>query len=301
MLTSILLALTAAVTGPADTATSRTICDLPQCNVTLIQHVEVPARQPGVLTSLSVVEGTTVEAGQVVGEVDRREAELRRHVAELEHQAAAKRSARDIEVEEARKAAKVAAAEVAGSEYINSRVPGSIPPTELRRQRLTMERLELQTIVAEMEFDVAKITTDTKLAQTALLDHEIDTRSVTAPIAGEIVQLYRQPGEWVQAGEPVVRIVRMDRLRVEGFVGADEFLPEDLFGCPVKVIIERPGESERTLRGRITYVSPQVEASNEFRVWAEVENEHVVKDGRKFWVLRAGMKATMSIALDDAS
>ena len=33
----------------------------------------------------------------------------------------------------------------------------------------------------------------------------------------------KQPGEWVQAGEPVLRIARMDLLRVEGFVSAAEY------------------------------------------------------------------------------
>jgi len=97
----------------------------------------------------------------------------------------------------------------------------------------------------------------------------------------------------VQPGETIVKIVRLDRLRVEGLVRADQYLPQQMAGAPVTVSVELPGGKVETVDGTIEFVSPVVEASSEYRVWTEIENRKV----GKHWVFSPGSSAKMQVTL----
>ena len=119
----------------------------------------------------------------------------------------------------------------------------------------------------------------------------IERRRITAPIDGIVEEVFRHKGEWVQAGDPVMRLMRMDRLRVQGFLNAREFGPEIIGNRPVRVDVELSGGRRETFRGRIVFVSARIQAGGQYRVWAEVENRQSASQ----WVLRPGMAATMTI------
>jgi hypothetical protein len=86
----------------------------------------------------------------------------------------------------------------------------------------------------------------------------------------------------------------MDKLRVEGFVDADKYSPDEVFGKAVDVTANLPHDRTERFAGVITYVSPIVEASGEYRVWCEVEN----RQHNGHWILRPGMTAEMMIKLN---
>jgi multidrug efflux pump subunit AcrA (membrane-fusion protein) len=279
--------------------------EVAHCELTLIREVQVPARQPGVLQDLDdengyerIEEGDMVAKGQVLGLVDDAEAKLRREAALREYEATAEQAKEDVEVQAARAAADVARAEVEDSQYVNRRSPGTVTPTEIRRQELTADRAELQIKVAEMDFNVHGFHARAAMAKVDLIDHEIEMRRIVAPFGGMVVMRHRQEGEWVQAGEPVVKLIQMDRLRVRGFLSSSDYAPYELEGRPVTITIELPGQKSHTVEGRVDYVSQVVEANREYRVWAEIENVVVEqRDNRVFWLMRPGMKATMTIDL----
>ena len=101
-------------------------------------------------------------------------------------------------------------------------------------------------------------------------------------------------GEWAKPGDTVCRIVRMDRLRVEGFFKSDD--PYKTWkGKPVIVSVDMPGSTQPLqFNGRIVFVSPLVEAGGEYRVWAEVDNR-LVPGRNDEWLLHAGVNASMQI------
>ncbi|MCO6457486.1 MAG: HlyD family efflux transporter periplasmic adaptor subunit [Pirellulaceae bacterium] len=267
---------------------------LSYCVVSPVEEVQLSAQEAGILKAFDVREGAPVDEGMVVARIDDADSLVRKTAADLELMVARTEAENDIDVRAAKAAAKVAAAEVAESEWVNRKSPGSIPETQVRRQRFTQERSELQIGVAEMEFKVAGMTADLKQAQVDIADLQLERRTIKSPLAGRVEQRFRQVGEWVNPGDPILRIVRMDRLRVEGFLKASEFAPDEVNGQPVEVevTLER-GRTER-FRGKIEFVSLQVEASGEFRVWAEVENRRT--EGG-LWLLRPGLPAQMDIQL----
>ena len=69
-------------------------------------------------------------------------------------------------------------------------------------------------------------------------------------LAGMVVQIKRQRGEWVQPGDVVVRVVRLDRLRAEAFINAHE-IGGDLVGRPVTLTVDLPGAAQSQFHGKV--------------------------------------------------
>jgi multidrug efflux pump subunit AcrA (membrane-fusion protein) len=270
-------------------------------NITAIRDIEVPARQPGVLEKLVVREGQMVKKGDVLGAIDDSDAQLRLEAARREYEAAAEQAKDDVKVQEARATEAVARAEHEDSLQTNKRSPGAVPETQLRREELTATRAGLQAKVAEMEFAVARITAQAQLSKVRIIEHEIATRQVRAPFDGLVAGFLRQEGEWVQAGDPVVHLVQMDRLRVKAHIDPSLVSPQELIGRPVQLRIRLPGGRVHEVRAAVSFVSQIIDASNDYQLYVDFDNEPVVeRNGEVYWLVRPGMKADMTVYLTDA-
>lgn len=274
---------------------------LTDCIVSAKDHIQLPAQQAGVILlletedGLSVTEGVRVHAGQLIGKLDDEDPAARRDAAILDHQVAqAEYLKAESNVQAAAATTGVAKAELEESHDVNGRIPNSIPDTQVRRQVLTVTRSTMEQDVAEKDVHVAGLTTELRQAQINVAEINLKKHQLISPLDGILVQIYHKPGEWVGPGDPVARIVRMDKLRVEGFVDASRYLPEDIEGSQVTVTIRRPNREPETFKSTISFVSPIVEASGDYRVWAEVDNRN---SKGKHWVLRPGMDAEMRIEL----
>jgi macrolide-specific efflux system membrane fusion protein len=95
----------------------------------------------------------------------------------------------------------------------------------------------------------------------------------------------RQPGEWVDPGSVVLRLIQLDRLRVEGFVSAEQATAMQR-GQRVRIVF--PDKVGEPVSGEITFVSPEVEPVNQqVRIWAEFDNPE-----RR---IRPGLVASMEV------
>jgi hypothetical protein len=91
----------------------------------------------------------------------------------------------------------------------------------------------------------------------------------------------------------VLRVVRFDTLRVEGFLSSLKYDPAEVVNRSVEVSVELARGRRVKFPGKIVYVSPLVQAGGDYRVWAEVSNQQ--ESGQ--WLLRPGLNATMVIKL----
>lgn len=282
--------LAAALAGPParDTATHSVTIET-GVQVTTIDKVQVPAGVAGVLSSLTIHEGQTVKEGEEVGHVDDKAAKIAGQKAAIELRIARAQSESEVNLKFARKAHGVAKAELARSLESIKTYPKSVSATDIDQQRLAADKAELEIEQAQRDLEIAKMTAELKQAELAASQHDVDLRKIISPISGVVVQMHKKQGEWVNPGDPVVRILTLDRLRVECSLSAAIYGPE-LNGCPVKLNMEMKNRKE-SFEGKIVFVSPEVEPVNgKFRVWAEVEN----RDG----LLRPGQpNCTLTIAL----
>ena len=90
----------------------------------------------------------------------------------------------------------------------------------------------------------------------------LNRRHIKSRINGVVVKVNKHEGEWVQAGETVVRIVQMDRLRVEGDIDGRKYARHEVIGRPVKITVNLTGGGQETVAGKIVYASSIIEATN---------------------------------------
>src|SRR5690606_26291557 len=115
----------------------------------------------------------------------------------------------------------------------------------------------------------------------------LERRKMLAPIDGVVVEVNARAGEWMEPGEKVLRVLRMDRLRAEGFIATSQ-LPESLVGATARVTVDLPGRKNFTVTGQVVFVSPEIDPVNgQVRVWVEVDNPDLL--------LRPGLHAKMQI------
>jgi macrolide-specific efflux system membrane fusion protein len=265
------------------------------CVVSQIEHVQLPAQAAGVLSQLDVKDGDVVRDGDVLGKIDDTDALIRKKAAQINLNIAIEKATNDARVRQVKSIIKYWEAELAQAEEINDRRPGTVSLSELRKHKVQLERSQLDALVEEMDFKVAGMERLAKEAELEAVDNELERRTLRAPYDAVVVRLLRQRSEWVREGDPVLYLVRMDRLRVEGFVNADEVAPHEVYGAAVEITVDLVKDTTFTLNGTISYVSPVVESNGDYRVWAEVDNPP--RRGGYPWLLRPGVEADMVINL----
>jgi multidrug efflux pump subunit AcrA (membrane-fusion protein) len=278
---------------------------VPHGLVTLIGDVKVPAAETGTMTDIKVKEGDVVDLDQVLAVIDNRDTMAKREMAEGELAVAAAQAESTAELEAAQKGYEVAKAEHEQLVSIRRKNPGAVSDVETRRAQFQVERAGAQIKVAQTDRQVAGLTTGVKRAQLNATDNELERREIKSPLKGEVVEIYKKQGEWVQPGEAVMRIVSLDKLYVEGFVNADQASAGALEGKKANVSVQVfDPKTEKmishSVKGQINYASPLVEGSGrsrQFRVRAEVENTFA--DNR--WVIQPGSMAEMTIELSAPS
>jgi multidrug efflux pump subunit AcrA (membrane-fusion protein) len=266
---------------------------LTHCQVLLINDVDVPAEEAGRLLAVNAREGDCVQKDSLVAQIDDQQALLAKVSAAFERDAAQTRANDDIEVRYAIKSFELAEAELNQDVEINRRSPGTVPATEIRRKQLERTRAELQIDRSRLELKVARLTADVQNAAVQAADDDIRRRRIVAPFNGQVLQVYRQSNEWVNIGEPVLRIAEMDRLYVDGFVSGAEYDLVDVANRPVTVEIELARGRKEQFQGHVIFVNPIVQAGNRYRVRAEVQN----RQEKDQWLLNPGATATMAIHL----
>lgn len=260
--------------------------------VSLIDDVDVPAERAGVLTKLTVKEGAEVDQGAVVAEIDAVQAALQHAVAQTDLETARARAANELEVQYAAAEHRVRNAEHEISLECNAKQPNSVSLVELERLRLAAEQAKIKIGVSQFERTIRSHEVrgfDAKLQLSAV---DVQRRTVTAPIAGEVAEVFFRPGEWVEPGKPILRLVRLDRLRVETFVRVADRLPHELIDQPLTISVTLARGRRAEFNGRVTFVNPAVQPGGDYRVWAEVENRR--ETGH--WLLRPGMEAEIMSA-----
>lgn len=297
------------------------------CQITLIEDNDVPAQEAGVLHELQIPkldaagnpaldaagnplleevrEGTEVSGGQVLGRIDDRMEVKQKEAAEYKLDVAKMEANNNVSVDYALAAHKVAVAEVRQAEGANQRYAGTVPPAELNRMRLSADQANLQIKQSRHDLDINKKSVFVREAEDEIAALQIERRLVVAPFDGVVVKRYVEVGEWVRPGDPVLRIIRINRVQLEGFVDASQVLPAEIEGQEVSVSVNsgRPQPTalnpRDTIKGRVVFASPEVEAGR-FLMRAEVDNVWMPDPGSPkggYWLLSPGLTADVQISL----
>ncbi len=285
-----------AARSPAQPAPTGASVTVPRCLVSLLQESQVPAQEAGVLVEVGVREGEQVSAGKVLGQIDAAQAEIAQQVAGLQLSVAQERVVNDINLRYSRAAADVAKAELEKALMSNRSILRTVPEVEVDRLRLVWRKSTLQIEQAQHDRKVFGLEAQVRQAELDAAKAQVARRQIRSPLDGVVVKIHRHAGEWFKPGDPAFHVVRMDKLRIEGFVNRLQFRPSQIEDRRVSVEVQLALGRRERFSGEIVFVNPLVQAGENYRVWAEVVNRQ--QDGR--WVLRPGQLAQMTIDLDSA-
>lgn len=219
----------------------------------------VRAKAAATLVSLSVAEGSRVQRGQSLGQLD---------FTELNH----------------RVAERTAQWDAARANWLQA-----------ERAHGQNERLSAQRFISDAALDVSRSALDTARAQAVAAEAALNTlkssakeAALVAPIAGIVSKRHVLPGEKLSLEQPVVTLIDLATLELAGVVGIHE-VSRVRPGMPVEVRVEGV---ERQVRGQISRVAPAAEPGTR-SIGVVVSLPNARED------LRAGMFATARLQLAD--
>ena len=162
---------------------------------------------------------------------------------------------------------------------------------KIERLRLVVDQSKLAIEQAVHQQDVAKSRALERMALVRVAETKLDQHRIKATVAGTVVEVFVEPGEWVEAGKPVARLISLDPIRVECFVDGRVYGPE-LEGRQVTFTqansATEPASKPIVLKGHVSFVARELNPLNgQARLWATIENPQRQA--------RAGMRGRLSI------
>ena len=103
---------------------------------------------------------------------------------------------------------------------------------------------------------------------------------------------YREVGEWLKPGDPVLQILKTNVVYVQGYMDARRLAPRDVEGRAVTVTVPVP-RGDVVFDGTVVFASFKIDSRGRSLVKAEVKNRR----NNDHWILRDGMDAVMKIDL----
>ena len=223
-----------------------------------VRQATVKAKVSGDVRQITVREGDSVQAGQMLVRVDT--ADLDARVLERQGQL---QSAR----------AQLALAE----------------KTNAMNQKLLKQNFISQNASdnAESSLEVAKGNLQAAQAQLRVAQNALKDSVATAPLSGIVAKRHVQPGEKVAFDSPLVTVVDLKDMELQAAVPSSD-IPELKPGMTVDLVVV--GFTDRKFTGRIERINPSTEAGTRaILVFVGIPNEAQA--------LRGGMFATGRIAL----
>ncbi len=210
----------------------------------------------GRVERISVKEGSKVEAGQTLLQLERTfeqlDAERRQIVSDSK-----------VELELAKTKVEVLRAEFEGTRKIFES-SGSISKEEFERARLDFRLAESELAQFEQRERI-------EILELQLAQEQVARREIRAPQSGVVVEIVPEEGEVCEPRQPMIRMVDASTVRVSLDVDALRTAGIEL-GARVPVEVESPGGTIAT-EGEVDFVSPVVDgASGLRRVRVSIEN-----------------------------
>lgn len=207
----------------------------------------VKARVPGELQGLTVREGDTVQAGQLLARIQSTEYRERLHQSEQQLQAARAQTA------------------IAQRQYDNNQAlvsEGFISPTALETSAANLEAARANQRAAAAAVEVTR---------QSVLDTEIK-----APISGQIAQRLAQPGERVQPEARIVEIVDPSQLELEATLNPADALAVQL-GQHAELRIEGAAQP---VPAQVVRINPSLQAgSRKLQVYLALPDDTGLRQG----------------------
>ena len=256
---------------PSEPASLVRAASTDQLSVLSVEHqVDVSTERDGLVVSVNKDEGSAVNKGDILGQLDDRTLQIQLIKAHDDQLVAQN----NVKYKEAELRAKSAALD--------------------RQQQLRTLGLSSQADLEAADFEAKaagydlhgwEAMVESSQAEIHRLEIELDQTRLRAPFSGAVVTRYIREGQQVVKGDKCFRVSQLAPLQVQ-FQVPESAGPHPVSGAGINILLA--GDSKRILRARVVKVSPIVDpASDSYNVTAELV-------GKDLSDLRPGMAVRVS-------
>ncbi len=228
-------------------------------SVLSVEHqVDVASERDGVVVSVAEDEGSTVKAGEILGQLDDRALQFEMVKARDDLQVAQN----NVKYKEAELKAKGAALQ---------------RQQQLRELGLSsqadLETANFEAKAAEYDMHGWEAMAESSEAEIHRLEVEIDQTRLRAPFSGAVVERYVRQGQTVARGDKCFRVSQLAPLQVH-FQVPESAARHPQRGAPVGIVLV--DDPTRSLTARVEKISPVVDpASDSYDVTAELTGKAI--------------------------
>ncbi len=224
-------------------------------------EVVVSAEAAGRILWFDAEEGTAVEPGVRIGQIDTLQLDLQRRQLEAQ-QAALLASRPDIRAQAAALREQIAKQERELTRVQNLLRDGAATTKQRDDIEAQIRILQSQLSAALSSLDKSTVTIDGNAAvveaQIAALDDRITRCRIASPIAGVVMTKYAEAGELAAVGKPLLKVADLEHLYLRAYFTSEQ-LAAIRVGDAVTVTADFGGDQRYDYEGRITWISPESE------------------------------------------
>jgi HlyD family secretion protein len=238
-------------------------------------EVIVSAQQTGELLSFGIQEGDSLQAGQVVGQIDVTIPKLEKEQTEARIMALHSRtSSPDDQNDLVKKQLAVQEAQLDQQIKERTRTENLVKSDAATRKQLDdinaqVDQMQKQIFVTRQQLKVNAYNSTTQnsgiLSEKAPLEktvaqyqEQINKGRILNPIRGIVLTRYALRGEMAITGKPLYKIANTDTLYLKAYLTGDK-LSQVKIGQPVEVRIDQGKTGYKKYTGTITWISPKSE------------------------------------------
>ncbi len=220
-------------------------------------EVIVSAQAQGVLQFLHVAEGSTVDKDQVIGKIDTSVPAIKKAQLLAQNQVIIARL-RNLD------------AQLKVQEEQRENLLREVDRTEklLRDNAATQQQyddisgrlkvLDSQTAAISSQRSIIFGEQSVLKAQLDEVNNLLEKCRIASPIKGTVLEKYVEPGELVTPGKGLFKVANLEEMELKVYISGSQLSSVEI-GDTLNVIIDGPDKTLQKLKGRVSWISSQVE------------------------------------------
>lgn len=224
-------------------------------------EIIVSAEATGRILCFDVEEGSTVEAGNIVGAIDSIQLHLQRR------QLIAQQSALLSSRPDVKKQVASIREEIAKQKSELARVENMLRDGAATQKQYDDIGAHIRILEGKLEAALSTLDKNTSSingnsvaieAQIAALDDRIAKCRINSPVSGTLLVKYAQAGELASPGKPLMKVANLDEIFLRAYFTSEQ-LADITLGDAVTVIADFGGDERYSYEGRITWIASESE------------------------------------------
>lgn len=224
-------------------------------------EIIVSAEATGRILCFDVEEGSTVEAGNIVGAIDSIQLHLQRR------QLIAQQSALLSSRPDVKKQVASIREEIAKQKSELARVENMLRDGAATQKQYDDIGAHIRILEGKLEAALSTLDKNTSSingnsvaieAQIAALDDRIAKCRINSPVSGTLLVKYAQAGELASPGKPLMKVANLDEIFLRAYFTSEQ-LADITLGDTVTVIADFGGDERYSYEGRITWIASESE------------------------------------------